>query len=201
MKNINKAYIENFFNQELCELKASIKDGKHPYHCFYFSTYNDNWPEIRTVVLRNIDNNPLSIRFNSDIRSKKVADIKKNNQCSALFYDPIRRIQIRVKGLSTIHYNNKLSEKVWSDVELQSRKCYMADFAPGEVMDEWKPNIPKLYLKKDPTLKDSEKGYINFCCIDFKVESFEILELHHDGHIRFEIVHHDKGKEYIFLAT
>ena len=76
-----------------------------------------------------------------------------------------------------------------------------AEYIPGEVMDEWKPNIPELYLKKDPTLKDSEKGYINFCCIDFKVESFEILELHHDGHIRFEIVHHDKGKEYIFLAT
>ena len=155
MKNINKAYIENFFNQELCELKASIKDGKHPYHCFYFSTYNDNWPEIRTVVLRNIDNSPLSIRFNSDIRSKKVADIKNNNQCSALFYDPRRRIQIRVKGFSTIHYNNELSKKVWSDVELQSRKCYMGKYNPSSELEFWHPNVPDQYIDRDPNEKDS----------------------------------------------
>ena len=201
MGNINRTYIENFFNQELNELKIAIKNGKHPYHCFYFSTCDDSHPEIRTVVLRDICNNPLSIRFNSDIRSKKIEHIEKNNQCSGLFYDPKRRIQIRVKGVSSIHYNDKLTKEIWSNVELQSRKCYMAKFSPGEVMDVWEPNIPKSYLKKDPSLEDSEKGYLNFCCIDFQVKSFEVLELHHEGHIRFKILCKNKGKDYIFLAT
>ena len=57
------------------------------------------------------------------------------------------------------------------------------------------------YLKKDPEKKDSESGYNNFCVAEMIIDSVDILELHHDGHIRFEIVHHDKGKEYIFLAT
>ena len=120
-----------------------------------------------------------------------MKELIKNNFCSALFYDPKRRVQIRCKCQATIHYQNDISKKVWESTPLQSRKCYMGPFAPSQKLDTWHPNIPDKYLKSDPQPKHSEEGYINFTHIELEVLETDILQLHHDGHIRIKADNRD----------
>ncbi len=179
--------IKNLYNTELKYLKDAVKDGKSPYHTFALSSLNNNFPESRTVVLRSISIDPLKIYFNADYRSPKVKELEKSNNCTALFYDVHRRVQSRFKCQAIIHYQNNRSQKIWEATALQSRKCYMGPFAPSEKLDKWHPNIPSEYLKSDPEREHSENGYINFSHIELKVLESDILYLHHDGHIRFQV--------------
>ena len=188
--------IKNIYNRESEFLKDAIKNGKNPYHTFAFTTIKNRYPESRTVVLRGFKLNPLTIFFNADCRSSKILELKANKYCSALFYNQERRVQLRFKCEALLHYQNNISAKVWSNTALQSRKCYMGPYHPSEALDEWHPNIPLEYLKTDPEREHSEQGYANFVHIELKIVELDVLELHHDGHIRF-ITKNGKDLHYI----
>ena len=130
-------------------MKDAIKNGSSLFHTFTLSSLNADFPELRTIVLRNLAINPLQIYFNADYRSPKVQELINHKYCSALFYDINRRVQVRFKCKATIHYQNDISKKVWVKTALQSRKCYMGSFAPSQKLDKWDPNIPKEYLKTE----------------------------------------------------
>jgi len=189
--------IEDIYNRELEFLKDGIKNGKNPYHAFTLSTINNRCPESRTVVLRGFKTNPLTFFFNADYRSPKIQELKANKYCSALFYNQERRIQLRFKCEAFLHYQNDMSAKIWDNTALQSRKCYMGPYSPSKPLDEWHPNIPLEYLKKDPSEEHSKDGYINFIHIELKVSEIDVLELHHDGHIRFTT---KNGKDLYYIA-
>ena len=179
-------------------MKKSLKNAKHEYHSFCFSTINFDTPSVRTVILR--DFNKKVLLFNSDIRSNKIQDIYSNPKVSALFYDKDRRVQLRFLGTAIVNHENEFAKKVWNNVSLQSRKCYMGPFEPGSKLNEWIPNLPKKYLKSDPEREDSQFGFSNFCSIEISIMSLEVLELHYDGHIRF-MVDYNSNKEMYFIAT
>ena len=189
--------IQQIYKQELEYLKDGIKNSKNPYHTFTFSSIGKEYPESRTVVLRDLCVDPLKVYFNADYRSPKIQELKDNNFCSALFYNQERRIQLRFKCHSKLHYDNKISSKVWGNTPLQSRKCYMGPYSPSQELEKWHPNIPLEYLKTDPDKEISKEGYVNFVHIELKIIDIEILELHHDGHIRFKI----KDGKTNYIAT
>ena len=189
--------IKTIINEEINCLTKAIKDGKNPYHMFSLATINNNKAEVRTVVLREVDTTPLKIYFNADYRSPKVAQLNDSPLCSALFYDIERRIQLRLSCLAIIHYNSKISKKIWDKTALQSKKCYMGSYAPSTRLEDWDPNIPLKYLKKDPELEDSKKGYKNFAHIELEIIDLEVLQLRHDGHIRCGF---NNKKEYFFIS-
>ena len=161
--------IKDIYNTELEYLKDGITNGSNPYHTFTLSSINGVYPESRTVVLRNLDLEPLSIYFNADYRSPKVKELKDNHRCTALFYDQARRVQLRFKCKAVVNYQNSIVKKVWENTALQSRKCYMGPFAPSQPLDEWHPNIPLEYLKTDPDKEHSKEGYINFVHIELEI--------------------------------
>ena len=181
MEKINK-----ILNREINLLKDGVKNGKSPYHLFSLTTINKRYPETRTVVLRDVEVDPLKIFFNTDYRSPKIKDIQSNPFCSALFYDANRKVQLRLKCESVIHYLDDIAFSRWQKTALQSRKCYMGPFSPGSKIDKWHPNFPLDLKKKNPTKESSEAGYKNFSSIELKINELDILELHHDGHIRFQ---------------
>ena len=89
------------------------------------------------------------------------------------------------------NYKNNLSAKIWDKTALQSRKCYMGPYTPSSTLDTYHPNIPLEYAKKDPDKANSEKGYANFVHVELSIIDLDILQLHHDGHIRFKVVGED----------
>ena len=196
MKKISINHIKDIYNRELKYLKDGILNSKNPYHFFSLSTSFDNVPESRMVVMRYFSVSPLQIFFNADFRSPKVKQLITNTNCTALFYDNIRKMQLRFKCEAVIHYRNKLSKLKWDQTLLQSRKCYMGDYTPSEMTDDWEPNIPNEYSKKDPDRDVSEIGYNNFVVMELLAHSVDILELHHDGHIRFKV----EDNKFFFIA-
>ena len=189
--------INNIYNYELDCLKDAVINAKHNYHTFTVCSMNDSLPEARTVVLRAIDENPLSIFFNADNRSPKVEQLSYNPLCSALFYDKDRKVQLRFKVKAKINYQNELSKSIWLATPLQSRKCYMGPFSPSKVLEDYHPNIPLEYLKTDPEKYHSEDGYVNFAHIELVVLEVDVLKLHHNGHIRFKVTN---GSDYLYLS-
>tara|TARA_B110000467_G_C18316096_1_gene481572 strand:- start:1093 stop:1674 length:582 start_codon:yes stop_codon:yes gene_type:complete len=179
--------IETIYQTELEYLKDAIKNSTNSYHTFTLSSINGVYPESRTIVLRGLDLDPLRICFNADYRSPKVQQLESNPFCSTLFYDRKRRIQLRFKCKAELHYQNDISRDIWRNTALQSRKCYMGPHSPSKLLDTWHPNIPLEYLKTDPDLEHSKEGYVNFVYIRLQVIESDILELHHDGHIRFKV--------------
>jgi len=196
MKKISINDAKNIYSRELEYLRDGILNSKNPYHFFNLSTLDNNHPESRTVVLRDFKTQPIKILFNADFRSPKVEQMIKNSNCTVLFYDNHRRVQLRFNCKAVINHKNNISSRVWSSTPLQSRKCYMGNLNPSKIIKDWNPNIPVEYLKKDPEQKDSESGYNNFTVIELIVNNLDILELHHDGHVRFNI----NNDEIKFLA-
>ena len=188
--------IKVMYDSEIDYLFDGIKNAKNLYHTFCLSTSNGDFPEARTVVLRDVKLDPLSIYFNADYRSKKVKDLVENKNCTALFYDQSRRVQLRLRCEAVVHYQNSLSSEIWKNTALQSRKCYMGPFPPSDELDSWHPNIPDEYLKTDPDKEHSEDGYINFAHIELCVSKIDVLQLRHDGHIRFSV----SGDKFSFLS-
>ena len=197
MKKISSSNLKEIFKREIEFLVDGISNSLNPYHFFSLSTLNDQKVTSRTIVLRNIEQDPLAIYFNADYRSPKVKQLLSNKQCFVLFYDNKRKIQIRIECEAIINYNNDISKRIWNKTPLQSRKCYMGEYTPSQNLKEWHPNIPLKYLKKDPEKLDSESGYNNFTVIKLIINTLDILELHHDGHIRFNI---DSSGKINFIA-
>ena len=192
IKKILKTDLLVIYKREKKYLASAVKEGNSPYHIFSLSTINNKQPESRMVVLRKVNKNPFQLFFNLDARSPKLKQLKKNKYCSALFYDPDRRIQMRLKCLIDIHYNNDITKKIWENTALQSRKCYMGPHNPSSILDQWHPNVPIKYINKDPSKEDSELGYKNFIHIQLNIIKADILELHYDGHIRFQVLNNNK---------
>ena len=189
--------VEEIYKKELECISDAVKNSKNPYHTFVFSTINNEHPESRTVVLRGFEPKSFKIYFNADYRSPKIKDLKDNNCCSALFYDQDRRVQLRFRCEAILHYQDDISRAIWKNTALQSRKCYMGGLNPSQKLEEYSPNIPLEYLKTDPDREHSEQGYSNFVHIELKIIELDVLELHHDGHIRFKT---HNGIDFYYIA-
>ena len=82
---------EEIFQEELQDLYSAVKDAAHEYHLFTVATSVNNIPELRTVVLRDIDLDNYKISFHTDSRSPKYNQLIKNSLVSALFYSISKR--------------------------------------------------------------------------------------------------------------
>ncbi len=198
LKKINKSDLEDIYEREKKHLVKAVKNGKSPYHIFTLSTINDNSAELRMVVLRKVNTNPFKLFFNTDIRSPKANQLKNNKYCNVLFYNSIRRIQMRFKCLITINFKNNISQEAWNKTALQSRKCYMGPYSPSSILKEWHPNVPIDCIERDPIEEESQSGFKNFMNIELDIIKADILELHYNGHIRFEVL---KNNKFNFLST
>ena len=88
------------FDLAIKELKRSNLDRQHPFNYFQLATLDD-YPEIRTIVKRNMDDD-LNIIFFTDGRSPKVEQITKDPRVSVHFYHERKKLQIRIKGHTRI---------------------------------------------------------------------------------------------------
>ena len=166
------------------ELLKAVKDATHVYHLFALSTVDGNKPELRTVVLREVDNDKYRISFHTDTRSPKYKQILDNPTISALFYDPVRRIQLRVKGSASPSDDKSLLKTLWSKLNKDSRQCYQGELAPSDPLPK-DIMINQIPDKSSDTDKNMY-GFENFSRITIQVADIEMLMLHHLGHKRLK---------------
>ncbi len=158
--------------------------SKSEFHQGYIATYNNNYPSIRTVVLRHVNKSKNTISFHTDIRSKKIEELKDNNKLSMLFYDHGKKIQLKISGDAVIHNENDLSRNAWDQSRSFSKKCYIVENAPGTSSDKPVSGYLPEHEQDLPNEDVLEKGYANFTLVEIQISNIEWLYLHRDGHRR-----------------
>ena len=178
------------------ELILGLNSGKHPFHIFTVSTVKNNKPDSRSVVLRTVDKENKSISFHTDLRSKKILQIKESENICALFYDKDSKIQLRIYGSASKETNSLLIKEKWNSSKEMSKLCYLNKISPGEVINE-----PKDYLYGKEELDNIKLGIRNFSIINIKISQIDWLSLNHEGHQRMLINYTSNNKiEFDWVA-
>ena len=175
----------DFYNSlELTLLEAEnlISDGvensKSMFHTPVLSSIVEKTISTRTVVLREFDSKNRTLRFHTDSRSGKIEELKENSISSVHGYDPDLKVQIRLKGKTSLHIDNEISKKAWAESREMSKMCYSVKDSPGNKISSPEP----FDLIKEEI--DIELGYNNFAVLHFSYDSLEFLFLKGAGHRR-----------------
>jgi 3-hydroxyisobutyrate dehydrogenase len=158
--------------------------SRTPFHTPSIATLHQGDVSLRTVVLRKTLPTERELRFHTDIRSPKWQELSKNPSISALFYDSIDRIQLRIKGKAVLHHTNDITAEAWQKTSLSSRKCYLTLFSPSSFTEESTSGLTDDIEHENFTLAESESGYSNFGIVSIHVQSIDWLWLNHAGHRR-----------------
>ena len=175
----------DFYNSlELTLLEAEnlisdgVKNSKSMFHTPVLSSFVEKTISTRTVVLREFDSKNRTLRFHTDSRSGKIEELKENSISSVHGYDPDLKVQIRLKGKTSLHIDNEISKKAWAESREMSKMCYSVKDSPGNKISSPEP----FDLIKEEI--DIELGYENFAVLHFTYDSLEFLFLKGAGHRR-----------------
>jgi|DewCreStandDraft_2_1066082.scaffolds.fasta_scaffold00390_40 hypothetical protein len=165
-------------------LELAVSDRNHPFHTPVFATISeDGSPSSRIVVLRRFWRKPRGLAFHSHIGAPKIAEIKNNPRVSWCFYHPQERIQVRIKGVASIHTDDELADEQWRSTQLLSKRCYLG-LPPSMAVEKSVPGFPEEYMDRVPTFEEAESGRQNFAVILSTIDSIDCLELSVRGHRR-----------------
>ena len=165
-------------------LTDAVKNRSSEFRTPVFICGNDKDLDGRVVVLRKADQQNNFIQYHSDIRSSKIEKIKKNPNCSILFYGKEEKIQLRIKAECAVNHDNEITKESWEKTGHISRKCYLVTNSPGTESEKPTSGLDNKFDNFDFTKEESEAGYKNFCVIRCNIKSIEWLYLAAKGHRR-----------------
>jgi hypothetical protein len=178
--------IPSFYN-DLTETRAhawallarGVADRRSAFHAPMVASMGlDGRPRARVVILRGCDVAAGALRFNTDRRTDKFAELASDPRISLTGYDVGSKIQIRIEGVATLHTDDAVADAAWEASRPFSRICYGTAPAPGMPLGEGGAfSLPSA---------DAEiaAGRNNFGTVVIQVETLEWLYLAHAGHRR-----------------
>jgi pyridoxine/pyridoxamine 5'-phosphate oxidase len=165
-------------------LARGAADAKHPFKLFSIATVNANGlPDARTVVLRSCDIGDKELCFHTDIRSGKIAQIKKQPEVCLLFWHPKQSLQLRIFGEAQIHHLDEKTKQKIASLPPQQMALYGYDAKPGSIMEQVNQHA------FDETLVVQ-----NFAWVRVSVHTLDALHLGRNGvHTRVQFSYDDEG--------
>ena len=189
MSMLSKENTSEIFEDIKRNLTRGVKDRKHTFHTPVFCNVdNENNIESRVVVLRQFDSPNMVLNFHTDFRSPKIVGLQQNNNSLLVFYDHKLKIQLRIKTTSTINNQNKVTQEMWEQTKLFSRKCYLTEKAPSSSTNLPEDGIDQSLGGREPTIEESERGYKNFTVVQNQIQQIDWLYLAASGHRRLKII-------------
>jgi 3-hydroxyisobutyrate dehydrogenase len=186
---LSKENTNEIFEDIKRNLTRGVKDRKHTFHTPVFCNIdNENSIESRVVVLRQFDSPNMVLNFHTDFRSPKILGLQQNNNSLLVFYDHKLKIQLRIKTTSIINNQNKVTQEMWEQTKLFSRKCYLTEKAPSSSTNLPEDGIDESLGGREPTLEESERGYKNFTVVQNHIQQIDWLYLAASGHRRLKII-------------
>jgi pyridoxamine 5'-phosphate oxidase len=154
-----------------------------PTHAFRWpvvsSVAADGGPDSRIVVLRRFDPAARLLVFHTDVRSAKVADLRRNPRCGFLFYEPDDRLQLRVRTAATLHHADEFARREFDAQSPFNRASYAGAGVPGA---NEPADAPFDYPPKPPV--DEAVAFGHFLAVACVIERIDALELQPSGHRR-----------------
>ena len=120
-------------------------------------------PELRTVVLRQANQIAATLEVHTDLKSKKVEELRLSPKVGLHIWFPKNKLQIRLKAVSEIKTGETLRKK-WDKVPYNSRISYGTRPAPGT-------SISTSFSYEKPA------NFERFCVIEVKIEEMDLTPL------------------------
>ncbi|MHA7131525.1 pyridoxamine 5'-phosphate oxidase family protein [Algoriphagus namhaensis] len=155
------------------ELNRGALDPKHAFRYLNLGTFGQDYPEVRTVVLRKVDEE-LNFYIYTDQRSDKVQSLVTNPNACLHFYHPKKRVQVRVQAKCHIHHLDEVAGKFWNKIQGDAQKAYTSQLAPGSVIHD----------PREAWTWPEEKDERFFAVLLFRPISLEALQLDGLNHLR-----------------
>jgi hypothetical protein len=160
-------------------LTAGVTDRRSGFHTLTVATIGlDGRPRTRTVVLRGCEATAATLRFHTDARAAKAAELARDPRIALHAYDPVQKIQIRIEGIARIHADDAVADAAWAGSRDFSRACYGISPGPGTPV-----TAPDAYAMPE----DAEAvaaGRADFRAVVITGATLEWLYLAHAGHRR-----------------
>jgi general stress protein 26 len=157
----------------LHELHRGALDPKHPFRFLTLATSGAQFPQVRTVVLRQLSP-AMEFVVYTDVRTAKVQDLLTTPRVSLLFYHPKNQVQVRIKAIATLHVEDAIAQEQWKRVSEKRQSEYKSGLAPGTRIES-----PDLGWE---TQSDSA----HFSVLKFSPLAIEVLQLARQGHLRIQ---------------
>ena len=154
----------------------AVDDAKSLFHTPVVSSIKNNQITSRVMVLREFDLRDRKMRFHTDYRASKIHHYEEDPSATVIGYDPEIKIQIKLQGNMSIHYDDETTKLAWDNSTSRSKKCYSVKGGSTKEISN-----PEEYDIKD---FEVEEGYKNFAVLVFHFNSLEFLYLKSSGHRR-----------------
>ena len=159
-------------------LTRGAADRRSGFHTVQLATVADGAPRVRTVVLRAVAPSQRLIRIHTDARSAKAAELAADARVEICGYDAQAKMQIRLRGLASLHAGDAVADAAWAASGQGSRMAYRAAVAPGAPLERPEDVDPQT---RAPL---SDLGRENFMAVTVAVARLEWLYLAASGHRR-----------------
>jgi len=162
-------------------LAEGVDDTRSAFHSPTLATIGIGavQPRLRTIVLRAFDPDGPSLRFHTDLRSRKVAEMRANPQVYLHVYDKAAKTQVRIEGWARFHTGDAAADAAWLASRPMSRQCYGMEPGPGGTIEGGGD-----FVLPEPTEEATRTGRVNFCAVIVEIGSLEWLYLAARGHRR-----------------
>ena len=149
------------------ELERAVQEREHAWHTLSLATVGPERAEARTVVVREVAHAARWLRFYTDGRSAKVAQMRAHPRGTLLGWLPRLGWQLRLAVRLEVEEDSELARARWSQVmRWPSAQDYLAERAPGTPLD-------------GPKSASGDRHH--FAVVTAHVESMDWLELHAEG--------------------
>jgi pyridoxamine 5'-phosphate oxidase len=153
------------------ELQRATVDRHHEWRTPVLATIGlDGLPQARSVVLRAADGKASQLRFFTDRRSPKVAELQAAPAAVFVFWSQRLSWQLRVQAVAQVHTEGPLVDTAWARVSQSAAASdYLAPQAPGSPLH---------------ALTDPEPDSHHLAVVTAHIKLIDWLELARDGHRR-----------------
>ena len=160
--------LSEFITNAIKCIQRGVVDRKSPYRFPILSTLDKNNVSQRILVARAFDDEKMSLIVYTDSASEKFSQLKQNPNCSLLFWDSRKKLQVQVRGKANFIKNKDV---FWNKLSDNQKKEYSIKPSPGTMI-------------KNYDSYDYDDVESRFTVISIEFRELHILELCKDGHKR-----------------
>jgi hypothetical protein len=164
-------------------LREGVSTAGSAMHTPCLATVGEHGPSVRTVVLRYFDEDQRMLACHTDIRSAKIREAEADSRASWLFYDPQRKLQLRLAGQLSIHVDDGLADNRWDQTTDMGRACYNTASGSGQQVSRPARAPGRISDEKEARLARSQ-----FAVIACRIEFLDWLLLSAKGHRRAQFL-------------
>ena len=169
-------------------LEDSVVDRRNGFRKPVFATLSPNAGcAVRTVVLRAVDRKRRCVRFYTDLRSPKVAQIRNDPRAALVFQDSVRQVELRAEAVVSLHRDDSLAERCWTTLPASRRHEFAGTMPPGSPAGAGELSLlteTHTGLAPDGGNGVDGSGWPNFAVADCRIGRLDWVENDSAGHRR-----------------